>query len=92
MSKYPDEKLRTIYTVVKWGDEDRNRWTRIGTGFVNRDGSITIKLDGLPVNGELIVRDFQRREERPRSGEEGGRFDHLPMHLTNGRRIEAEQA
>jgi hypothetical protein len=68
---YPEDKMRTIYTITRWGENDKQaRWTRVGVGFVNKDGSITIKLDGLPVNGELMVRDFQRREEQRRKPEE----------------------
>lgn len=78
---YPDDKMRSIYTIVKYGDPDRQqaRWTRVGIGFVNRDGSITIKLDSLPVNGELQVRDFQRKER-----DEGRRRDEDPFELPSG--------
>lgn len=33
-------------------------WNRIGVGFVNSDGSINVKLDALPVNGEFQLRDY----------------------------------
>lgn len=32
----------------------KNRWTRIGAAWVNRD-SITIKLSALPVTGEIVL-------------------------------------
>ncbi|MFO0569868.1 MAG: hypothetical protein U0263_29735, partial [Polyangiaceae bacterium] len=40
----------------------KNHWTRIGVGFVNRDGSINLKLDAVPVSGELQLRDQVPRE------------------------------
>ena len=61
-----------VFTVnpytVKGSNEVKNRWTRIGAAFENNDGSINIKLDALPVNGEIHVReeddeDRRRREE-----------------------------
>ncbi len=90
---YPDERLRTIYTIVKYGEgEKHTRWSRVGTGFVNRDGSITLKLDALPVNGELQVREFQRRErDEGRRREEEDPFE-LPSGLVGRPSLAAERA
>lgn len=46
------------------GNDGRSRWIKIGTAFVNRDGSINVKLDCIPVNGEI-----QLRATRPVIGE-----------------------
>jgi len=43
--------------VVQEEKEGKSRWTSIGVAFVNRDGSLNILLDALPVNGKLHVRD-----------------------------------
>ena len=32
---------------------------KIGVGFTNRDGSLSLRLDAVPVNGKLQVRDSQ---------------------------------
>jgi hypothetical protein len=37
---------------------------RVGAAFVNRDGSLNVRLDAMPVNGELQIRDYQPRESR----------------------------
>lgn len=37
-------------------------WTRIGVAFTNRDGSITLKLDCIPLGGTMQVRDYEPRE------------------------------
>ncbi len=56
----------TLKDVFAISDRDSNqsggkdRWTKIGIGFVNRDHSINIVLDALPLNGRLQV-----RERRP---------------------------
>ncbi|MBW2190524.1 MAG: hypothetical protein JRG93_13210 [Deltaproteobacteria bacterium] len=36
----------------------------MGAAFVNRDGSLSVRLDAMPVNGELQIRDYQPREAR----------------------------
>lgn len=48
-------------------------WVRIGAGFTNRDGSMNLHLDALPINGKLQVREWEpdrRMGEAP--GPEGG--------------------
>ncbi len=49
-----------VYTVIDREGGGRSFWTRIGAGWINRDGSLTLKLDALPVNGTLQVRDPDR--------------------------------
>lgn len=51
---------RIAYTVRENGD--KSYWTRIGVAFTNRDGSVTVRLDALPVNGVIQIRDEQARE------------------------------
>ena len=51
---------KEVYTVVKNGE--KALWIRIGVGFVNKDGSLNIILNALPVNGELNVRDPKSKD------------------------------
>ena len=37
---------------------ERPVWVRVGTAFVNRDGSLNVYLDALPTNGRLHIRDL----------------------------------
>lgn len=57
-----ETQTKAVYTIIE-RDKNRSRWVRIGIGFVNRDGSINIRLDAVPVNGRLHVRDYQRARE-----------------------------
>lgn len=52
--------------VIAEGKDDKKYWREIGVAFENQDGSINVKLDAFPVNGEM-----QLRVPRPRE-EEGG--------------------
>jgi len=68
MSDNNNGKRRAVYTVIdSTSDSRKARWLRIGICFENRDGSLNLLLDALPVNGRLHVRDFPP----PDSSEEG---------------------
>ena len=54
-------KMKTVYTVVDRGQ--KSYWVRVGVGFENQDGSLNLKLDAVPTNGTLLVRDWEAREE-----------------------------
>ena len=73
--------MKVVWMITERGD--RSYWTRVGVGFVNRDGSITLSLDAMPVGaGKLQIRDYS-----PRDAEAGQAPDDLssrPRH-ENGR-------
>jgi hypothetical protein len=50
--------MKAVFTVVERAP-GKSYWTRIGVGFVNRDGSLNLRLDALPINGTLQVRDWE---------------------------------
>ena len=54
-------KIKLVYVITK--RDDKSFWNRIGIAFVNRDGSLNVKLDSVPVNGEMQIRDYVPREE-----------------------------
>ncbi len=56
-----ESKLKAVYTIVENDRLDRPLFRRIGTGLVNRDASLSIVLDALPVSGRLHVRDLETR-------------------------------
>ena len=50
-----------VYTIVE--RSEKSFWVRVGTAFPNRDGSLNVFLDALPVNGRLHVREMETRAE-----------------------------
>ncbi|MBK7579060.1 MAG: hypothetical protein IPI67_02540 [Myxococcales bacterium] len=56
-----DSKMKVAYVITQ--RNGKNHWTRIGVGFVNRDGSINLKLEAVPVTGELQIRDQVPRDQ-----------------------------
>ncbi len=59
---------KAVYTIVERG-HSRKHWLRIGVAFVNRDGSLNVRLDAVPVNGQLHIREAMVRDGRDSSGE-----------------------
>ncbi len=55
--------MKALYTVIE-KPGDKSFWLRIGAAFPNRDGSWSLRLDALPVNGQLQMRDMPARDER----------------------------
>lgn len=54
----PDRKsYKVVYSIVDRGQNKKPHWMRIGIAFVNSDASLNVKLDGLPCNGQLHIRD-----------------------------------
>ena len=47
---------RVVYAISE-REGARSVWTRIGSAWTNRDGSITVRLDALPVSGVMQIRD-----------------------------------
>lgn len=55
-------KMKYVYVIS--GKGERKFWNKIGVAFVNRDGSLNCKLESLPIDGELHIRDATVREDR----------------------------
>lgn len=53
--------IKDVYTIQQSGE--RSFWIKLGVAFVNKDGSLNVKLDGLPVNGSLHIRNRKLTEE-----------------------------
>lgn len=54
---------RVAYTIVERG-EGKSFWLRVGNAFENRDGSLNVFLDAIPINGRLQIREYQPDDER----------------------------
>lgn len=54
--------IKDVFTIQangsQHGDQEKNNhWSRIGVAFVNRDNSLNVVLDALPLSGRLLIRD-----------------------------------
>ena len=53
-------------THLSDGSPGKSYWTKVGVAFPNRDGSWSLELSAVPVNGRLQMRDPQSRQTAPR--------------------------
>jgi hypothetical protein len=58
-----NSKMKIAYVISQ--RNNKSYWNRVGVAFVNSDGSINVKLEAVPVNGEVQIRDYVPREEAP---------------------------
>ena len=48
---------KAVYTIVERANQ--KHWIRIGSAFLNQDQSWNVKLDALPLDGKLNIREYQ---------------------------------
>ncbi|MGO9838877.1 MAG: hypothetical protein ACLP1X_32250 [Polyangiaceae bacterium] len=65
------KSMKTVYTVIERGP-GKSFWVRIGVGFTNKDGSLNLRLDAIPVNGTLQVREWEPYDRRPEASDAQG--------------------
>ena len=61
MNERRTTEMRIVYAITERGE--KSYWTRIGAAYMNRDGSITCRLDALPVSGTLQIRPDSRVDD-----------------------------
>jgi len=51
--------VKDVYVIydAKADGRERSRWIRIGVAFDNKDGSLNVLLDALPLSGRLHIRE-----------------------------------
>lgn len=52
-----DSKRMVVFSIRKHDRGGGYVWTRSGTAFSNKDGSLNVVLEVLPLNGRLHIRD-----------------------------------
>ena len=45
-----------VYTIVDRGERKKAIWLQIGAAFENKDGSLNVRLNALPTDGKLHIR------------------------------------
>ena len=45
-----------VYTIVEIDGDAKDYWQRVGSAWTNKDDSINVTLNALPVNGKLHIR------------------------------------
>lgn len=53
--------MKEVYSIVE--NKGKSIWIRVGVAFENKDGSLNVKLNCLPLNGTLHIRDRKAKGE-----------------------------
>jgi len=72
---------KAVYTIIEREGTQKSLWVRIGSAFVNSDQSLNVKLNAMPVNGTIHIRDADEEElerARVRREERGGSASSTP--------------
>ena len=54
------KRVLKIYTIVEKQNLSKGIWLEIGVARENRDGSLSGKLDALPANGTIHIREYEQ--------------------------------
>jgi hypothetical protein len=55
-----NNRVKDVYTIVRNGE--KAFWQKVGRAHINKDGSVNVYLNALPLNGELNIRDRKAAE------------------------------
>ncbi len=53
------EKKKSVFAITE--RDGKTYWNRVGAAFENKDGSVNVNLDALPVSGRLQIREDEER-------------------------------
>lgn len=67
----PQKTIKEVWVVVDRAPLTKPLWLRIGSAWENRDGSMRVLLNALPLKGELLIRE-------PRAFDDSRRSAHMP--------------
>ena len=57
-------KLQAVFSIRQ--TKNGSIWTRVGTAYPNKDSSLNVVLDSLPVDGRLHIR-VMKSESKPQA-------------------------
>lgn len=61
-----------VYAIPETKDGEKSFWPKIGIAFPNRDGSIAILLEALPLGTHRLQVREMREDGRPAAARKGG--------------------
>jgi hypothetical protein len=68
------KKPWAVYNIIERAGLTKPIWSRVGSAWVNKDGSISVVLDSVPIGGKIHVRE-DKYEGAPRRGPLGRAAD-----------------
>lgn len=65
-----ENNRKAVYHIKEAKEGRKAFWTKIGVAFVNKDGSVKVFMDVLPIDGKLHIRDERKREDYQDKGDQ----------------------
>ncbi len=62
MAETKNTPTHKVFQIRDRGENQKSAWTEIGVGFTNRDGSINLLLNSLPLDGKVQLRTYEPRK------------------------------
>jgi len=63
------ETKRPSHALYQVQGDEKARWTRIGAGWLNKDGKgINIVLDSVPLSGRIVLREVGEEGSQEETG------------------------
>jgi hypothetical protein len=59
----------TCFNVRDRGEGREPYWAIIGSAWTNKDGSLNVTLDSLPMDGKIVIRVRKDKDEAPAEAE-----------------------
>lgn len=56
------ENMKDVYQITE-REGKKAIWTRIGSAFINKDKSLNVLLNSIPLDGRLHIRDRNQKEK-----------------------------
>lgn len=76
MSETNGNRRLAVYAVPESKDGEKKFWPKIGIAYANRDGSLTLYLEALPLGTNTLQVREPKQPAEPRAGANGhGRRD-----------------
>jgi hypothetical protein len=75
----PGKKPLAVYAIIE--RKEKNHWLKVGAAFANRDGSVTVYLDAVPVgSNRLQIREQRAWDDARAPGGNGAATHELEAH------------
>ena len=61
----------SVFNVREGKDGGKGFWVEIGAAWTNRDGSLSVALDAVPVNGRMVIRERRDGDQAGQGNQPG---------------------
>lgn len=59
-------QLKDVYAIPEKEGEDKTYWPRIGVASVNKDSSLNVYFNCIPISGKIHIRDRKSQKKTVR--------------------------